>query len=86
MKFIIRVAGAAIIALMASTVAGLPATTGAENQAPAAIVAEKAAQTITPSGCNPPAWDRCSAEEKQYLLDHACDFRLCLMAGNCTPC
>ncbi|KAF2212047.1 hypothetical protein CERZMDRAFT_84986 [Cercospora zeae-maydis SCOH1-5] len=52
----------------------------------AGAVVERAIHDILPDGCNPPAWDRCSAEEKAKLLDDACDFRGCLMAGNCTPC
>lgn len=44
------------------------------------------ARDIYPDGCNPPVWSACTSSEKSALLANACDFSLCLMAGNCTPC
>lgn len=45
-----------------------------------------AARDIYPDGCNPPVWSACTSKEKSLLLNNACDFRLCLMAGNCQTC
>ncbi|KAM3417650.1 hypothetical protein BST61_g5886 [Cercospora zeina] len=64
----------------------LPSKEKKDPPTAARAVVERAMHDILPSGCNPPAWDRCSAAEKAKLLGDACDFRGCLMAGNCTPC
>ena len=45
-----------------------------------------AARNIYPDGCNPPVWSACSPNEKSALLNNACDYVLCLKAGNCAPC
>ncbi|USW51765.1 hypothetical protein Slin15195_G050840 [Septoria linicola] len=48
--------------------------------------ASLAARTITETGCNPPVWSACTPLEKKTMLKQACDYRLCLVAGNCDVC